>query len=124
MHQERVLDPADYFQAGESAPPRIVITESQDAAIVCWHLEPGQRIELHTHPTGQDTWVVLSGEGVYLPDRNGTALPLRPGVIAVASRGAVHGAENNSAEPLRFISIVSPSLSGFEPIDEASSNGK
>lgn len=124
MHQERVLDPAHYFQAGESAPPRVVITESRDAAVVCWHLEPGQRIELHTHPTGQDTWIVLSGHGVYLPELNGTVLPLRPGIVAVAPRGAVHGALNNGSEPLRFVSVVSPSESGFEPIEEARSNGK
>lgn len=123
MHQDRVFDSADHFQVGETDPPRIVITESEDAAVVCWHLEPGQRIELHTHPAGQDTWIVLSGEGQYFPDSSGRTLGLRPGSVAVAVRGAIHGALNTGLSPLRFISVVSPAESGFEPLPDTRLEG-
>lgn len=116
MHQDRVFDSALFFQAGAEVPPRIVITESPDSAVVCWHVEPGQSIELHTHPSGQDTWIVLAGEGHYFPDPSGSFLPLSPGVVAVATRGAVHGALNTGTTALRFISVVSPAESGFEPL--------
>lgn len=119
MHQDRVFDSALFFEAGAVEPPRVVMTESPDAAVVCWHVEPGQRIELHVHPTGQDTWIVLSGEGQYFPDRSDRSLPLRPGVVAVAARGAVHGALNSGSEPLRFVSVVAPAASGFEPVSRS-----
>ena len=114
MHQERVFDSAAFFQAGEAEPPRVVITQTTEAAVVCWHVEPGQHIELHVHPTGQDTWVVLSGEGQYFLDQKSPPVALHPGVVAVAPAGAVHGAINTGSGPLRFVSIVCPALSGFE----------
>lgn len=93
-----------------------LLAESSDAAVVCWQVEPGQRIELHRHPSGQDTWIVLSGQGEYFVDTAGSSIPLRPGVVAVAPTGAVHGALNTGELPLRFVSVVSPALSGFEPL--------
>lgn len=117
MSLDRVFDSALFFRVGLESPPRTVITESPDSAVVCWHVEPGQRIELHTHPSGQDTWIVLAGEGEYFPDQTGNVLPLFPGSIAVAKRGAVHGAHNTGAIALRFISVVSPAESGFEPLE-------
>ncbi len=116
MHHERVFDAHAFFRAGADEPPRVVITESSDAAVVCWQVEPGQRIELHRHPSGQDTWIVLSGQGEYFVDTAGSSIPLRPGVVAVAPTGAVHGAVNTGELPLRFVSVVSPALSGFEPL--------
>jgi quercetin dioxygenase-like cupin family protein len=116
VHQERVFDSAAFFQTGEVEPPRIVITQSTEAAVVCWHVEPGQRIELHVHPSGQDTWVVLSGHGLYFLDQSSAPVALHPGIVAVAPAGAVHGAVNTGSTPLRFVSVVSPALSGFEPV--------
>ena len=116
LHQQRVFDSSAFFQAGDTEPPRIVISQSTEAAVVCWHVEPGQRIELHVHPGGQDTWVVLSGEGQYFLDPSSAPVPLRPGVVAVAPTGAAHGAINTGTAPLRFVSVVSPALSGFEPL--------
>jgi quercetin dioxygenase-like cupin family protein len=117
MHQDRVLDASDHFRSGDDEPPRVVIAESTDAAVVCWQVEPGQRIALHRHPSGQDTWIVLSGAGLYFTDAAGTARPLAPGVVAIAPTGAWHGALATGREPLRFVSVVSPALSGFEPAD-------
>lgn len=116
MKDDRVFDAADHFREGHPEPPRVVITDSEHAAVVAWSVEPGQRIELHVHPHGQDTWVVLSGEGLYFTDRSQTSRPLHPGSVAVAPAGAVHGALNTGRERLRFVSVVSPALSGFEPV--------
>lgn len=116
MPHDRVFDAAHFFQPGEVEPPRVVITQSTEAAVVCWHVEPGQRIELHVHPHGQDTWFIVSGQGEYFLDESERSVPLYPGVVAVAPVGAAHGAVNTGTTPLRFLSVVSPSLSGFEPL--------
>ena len=116
MHPHRTFDTQTFYQSGHDEPPRIVVTASPDAAVVCWQVEPGQRIALHTHPTGQDTWIVMSGEGVYFDAEGAAGLALRPGVVAVARRGEVHGALNTGTVALRFISVVSPAESGFAPI--------
>jgi quercetin dioxygenase-like cupin family protein len=116
MHPQRTFDSLAFYQRGEQAPPRVVITESPDAAVVCWHVEPGQRIDLHVHPTGQDTWIVMSGEGLYFEAVEAPGVCLKPGVVAVAPRGAIHGALNTGTVPLRFISVVDPALSGFVPL--------
>lgn len=116
MPDDRVFDAALHFREDRIEPPRIVITESEHAAVVAWSVEPGQRIALHVHPTGQDTWVVLAGEGLYFIDREQTPRPLKPGTVAVAPAGSVHGALNTGRERLRFVSVVSPALSGFEPV--------
>ena len=116
MTDDRVFIAAHHFREGQPEPPRVVVTESVHAAVVAWSVEPGQRIELHVHPTGQDTWVVLAGTGLYFTDREATSRPLAPGTIAVAPAGAVHGALNTGTERLLFVSVVSPALSGFEPV--------
>ena len=116
MHQGRLFRSDKFFRAGLTEPPRVVVSETDDAAVVCWQVDPGQRIELHSHPSGQDTWIVLSGQGLYFETPDSTGAPLGPGVIGVAPRGAVHGALNTGQEPLRFVSVVSPAESGFLPI--------
>lgn len=116
MPTQRTFDSEAHYQAGPTEPPRTVVTESADAGVVCWHVEPGQRIDLHRHPSGQDTWIVMSGEGLYFEATGAPGVPLRPGVIAIAPRGAVHGALNTGTVPLRFISVVAPAQSGFEPV--------
>lgn len=116
MSEERVFTAADHFREGQPEPPRVVVTQSEHAAVVAWSVKPGQRIELHVHPTGQDTWVVLAGEGLYFTDRAESSRPLCPGTVAVAPAGAVHGALNTGPGLLRFVSVVSPALSGFEQV--------
>lgn len=124
MHPKRTFDPLDFYQAGQDEPPRIVITETPDSVVVCWHVEPGQRITLHVHPKGQDTWIIMSGEGVYFEAEGAPGVPLHAGVVAVAPRGAVHGALNTGQVPLRFVSVVAPAESGFEPVSTPDDQGR
>jgi quercetin dioxygenase-like cupin family protein len=116
MTERRVFTASDHFREARPEPPRTVITETPHAAVVAWSVEPGQRIERHVHPLGQDTWIVLQGEGLYFTDRADAGVPLAPGSVAVAPAGAVHGALNTGKGLLRFVSVVSPALSGFEPL--------
>jgi quercetin dioxygenase-like cupin family protein len=121
MNTSRIFHSAKFFQPNEGEPIRSVITESPDAVIVAWYIQPRQEIPAHIHPHGQDTWNILSGSGEYYLDEVGTRQSIAPGDIVIAYPGSVHGVLNNSDEPLVFISIVSPANAGYQLISSEDS---
>ncbi len=116
MTTPRILHSADFFQLTDDEPIRSVVTQSKDAVVVAWYVKQGQRIPLHVHPQGQDTWTILSGKGHYYLDNRGTTTPIMVGDVIVAHAGEVHGVFNENPEPLAFISVVSPADAGYQPI--------
>jgi quercetin dioxygenase-like cupin family protein len=114
MVMERLYKSADFFQPTDGEPIRSVITESKDATVVAWYIQPGQEICAHIHPQGQDTWTILSGQGDYYLDDVGNKRSIRAGDVVIAHVGCVHGVFNNGDEPLIFISVVSPSDAGYQ----------
>lgn len=116
MSLTRIFNSANFFQPTDGEPIRSVVTESKDAVVVAWYIQPGQTIPAHIHPNGQDTWTVLSGSGDYYLDLAGTTQPITAGDVVVAQTGCVHGVCNNSSEPLVFISVVSPADAGYQLI--------
>jgi quercetin dioxygenase-like cupin family protein len=116
MHATRIFKSAEFMQPteGEGEPIRSVITQSAEAVVVAWHVNPGQRVAAHVHPHGQDTWTVLSGSGEYQLEHNGESRTISPGHVVVAHTGCVHGVFNGGNEPLIFISVVSPAEAGYE----------
>lgn len=116
MSSARVFKVTDHLQPNDGEPIRSVVHATDDAAVVAWTVKPGQRIGAHVHPSGQDTWTILSGEGEYRLDAEGTTLCIAAGDVVVAPTGAVHGVLCKGTEPLVFVSVVSPALSGFEPL--------
>jgi len=113
MSHQRVYKSQDYMQPSADEPIRSVIVESAHSVIVAWHVKPGQAIAPHTHPDGQDTWTILSGEGRYQVDADGNAVSIAPGDVVVAGKGQVHGILCTSMEPLQFISVVAPLDAGY-----------
>ena len=117
MESTRIFKSAQFFQpTDEGEPIRSVITESQEAVVVAWFLQPGQSIAPHVHPYGQDTWTILAGTGKYIIDAAGTTQTIEAGTVVVATVGAVHGLQNTGTEPLSFISIVAPAEAGYTRI--------
>lgn len=116
MGSDRAFTVADFLKPADGEPVRSVITQSADAAVVAWTVKPGQTLSAHVHPEGQDTWTILSGTGRYRVDEAGSVLPVSAGHVLVAHRGEVHGVVNNGDEPLVFVSVVSPSASGYVPL--------
>ena len=112
--KERIFKTSDFLEPNTAEPIRSVVTESKDAAVVAWHVSPGQRISAHLHPDGQDTWIIQSGTGEYRLDKAGTTKSIKAGDIVVAHQGETHGVLNTGTEPLIFVSVVSPALSGYE----------
>jgi quercetin dioxygenase-like cupin family protein len=114
MSHKRVFHSDAFLQPTEHEPIRSVVTESADAVVIAWHVNPGQTLRAHRHPNGQDTWTVLSGSGLYQSDESGLTQRLVAGDIAVAHRGEVHGVYNDGTEPFIFLSVVCPVPAGHE----------
>jgi quercetin dioxygenase-like cupin family protein len=97
------------FSPQEATVTEIVITEHSSIAV--WGVRPGQQVQAHTHPDGQDTWIVIRGELTYYLG-NGQKKIISAGAIDVAQPSQVHGAVNEGTEDAVFVSIYSaPSLS-------------
>lgn len=116
MTTDRVFASAAFMQPSDTEPIRSVITETAELTVVAWLVLPGQTIAPHVHPAGSDTWTVLSGEGDYLFDAEGSTRRIGPGDVAVAPAGAVHGVVQRGREPLRFVSVVAPLEAGYVPL--------
>jgi quercetin dioxygenase-like cupin family protein len=114
MTSQRVFHSADFLQPNEGEPIRSLITQSAEAAVVAWIVRPGQRIEAHLHPHGQDTWTVLAGQGAYRVGADGTHRRIAAGDVAVAPIGCVHGVHNDGSEDLVFVSVVCPAEAGYQ----------
>ncbi len=106
----RTFDPEKLvrFSTEQATVTEIVITEYSSIAV--WGVHPGQQVAAHTHPDGQDTWIMIRGElTYYLGD--GQKKTIAAGQIDVAQPLQVHGAINEGTEDVVFLSIYSaPSL--------------
>lgn len=116
MTDRRVFDIAEFLQSSEDEPIRSIVRESPHATIIAWNVAPGQRIALHTHPQGQDTWTVISGAGDYQTDDAGGVQSIRAGHVVIATAGQVHGVLNSGNVPLVFVSVVCPLDAGYQAL--------
>jgi quercetin dioxygenase-like cupin family protein len=92
------------FSEEQAVVTDIAITEH--ASIAVWGVRPGQQVMAHTHPDGQDTWIMLRGElSYYLGD--GQRATVTAGQIDIAEPFQVHGAINEGSENAVFLSIYS-----------------
>lgn len=118
MPIDRIFASLDHFKPSDDEPVRSIVTASSDAVIVAWYVKPGQSIKPHRHPNGQDTWTILSGEGDYILNEHGSEAKVRAGDVVVAHTNEVHGLHNRSADPIYFISVVSPAEAGYELLND------
>ncbi len=96
------------FSPDEATVTEIVITPHSSIAV--WGVSPGQEVPAHTHPDGQDTWIVMRGELTYYLG-NGQKKIISAGQIDIAEPLQVHGAVNEGTQDVVFLSIYSaPSL--------------
>lgn len=89
------------------------IIQTENASIAIWGVKPGQIVQAHFHPDGQDTWVMLRGTLTYYLG-NGQSQNLTAGQIAIAEKNQIHGAVNDNSEDAVFISIYSAPQIGYE----------
>lgn len=68
-------------------------------------LQPGASIGMHKHENNEDTYIVVSGQGVFT-DSNGKETPVKAGDITIARKGDQHALKNTGTEDLVFLDII------------------
>jgi quercetin dioxygenase-like cupin family protein len=113
----RLFPLQQFRQISPKEPIRSVICHTDVCTVVLWHVLPGQKIAPHTHPKGQDTWMVQTGHALYISDLSGTKTMIGPGDVVIAHAGQVHGAIQVGDGPFEFVSVVAPGEAGFQLAD-------
>lgn len=100
------------FSAVKSAPDKgetslKVIFRSEIHEIHLWRIKPDDWIYPHIHPHNDDIWYILQGTGEYYLTAEKTRT-VKPGDIAAAAPGEVHGMYNSGSEEMLVYSVLSP----------------
>jgi len=85
----------DYLTAGEMAGIQAVSRIT---------LAAGASVGAHPHPTQEELYLILEGEGEGSLD--GEAFPVGPGDAFLCRAGHTHGLCNSSAVPLTFLAVL------------------
>jgi mannose-6-phosphate isomerase-like protein (cupin superfamily) len=95
------LDPtAVEYQRILGGPPESVTMRSGYVV-----LQPGSSVGRHNTDTFEEMLVVLDGEGEMILG-DGTALPLKPYVVAYCPTETEHDVRNTGSRPLRYVYVV------------------
>ena len=94
---QRILHALDAVRFGADKATVTELSVTGSASIAVWGVRPGQEVPAHTHPDGQDTWVMLRGELTYYLG-GGERRTIRAGDADVADKDQVHGAINTGSE--------------------------
>jgi quercetin dioxygenase-like cupin family protein len=111
---ERIFDLRDLVKFSDEKAKVTQITATENTIIFVWGVKPGQEVQAHTHPGGQDTWIMMQGELTYYLG-NGKTKRIHAGQIDVASKNDIHGCINEGRQNAVFVSIYSPRDIGFQP---------
>jgi len=68
-------------------------------------LQPGDSIGYHKHIANEDTYIIVSGQGVF-KDRDGKDYPVKVGDVTIVRKGESHGLVNTGADPLVFVDVI------------------
>ena len=68
-------------------------------------LQPGASIGMHKHEVNEDTYIIVSGEGVFT-DSEGKETPVKAGDITIARKGDQHALKNTGDVDLVFLDII------------------
>lgn len=68
-------------------------------------LRPGDSIGLHKHADNEDTYIILSGKGLFT-DSEGNEYIVGPRSVTIATPGESHALENTGSENLVFIDLI------------------
>lgn len=68
-------------------------------------LRPGESIGLHKHADNEDTYIILSGTGLFT-DGEGNEYIVGPNSVTIATPGESHALENTGKDDLIFIDLI------------------
>jgi quercetin dioxygenase-like cupin family protein len=103
---QRTFDVENLVRFAEDKAIVTEIATTKHSSIAVWGVRPNQQVQAHTHPDGQDTWIMVRGELTYYLG-NGEKKIISAGQIDIAEPSQVHGAINEGLEDAVFISIYS-----------------
>lgn len=109
---ERIFALESYARFSNSRAKVTQVVATDNSSIAVWAVQPGQEVEAHIHPSGQDTWVMLKGTLTYYLG-NGQRQTLSAGQCALAAQSQIHGAVNDGTEDAVFVSIYSAPKIGY-----------
>ena len=102
---ERIFKIFEMIPSTGSTYRQPIYTDNHE--IHLWRIRPGEWIYPHTHPHSDDIWYIVQGEGEYYTALN-EKRTVRPGDVAVACPGDVHGIFNSGSEDIVLLSELSP----------------
>jgi len=114
MNNERIFNLEKMARFSEQAATVSQVIKTENGSIAVWGVKPQQIVQPHSHPGGQDTWVMLKGTLTYHLPKHQSQI-LHPGEVAIAEKDQVHGSINNSQENAIFVSIYSAPQIGYQP---------
>lgn len=91
----------------KTKPVKSILFENERMNGVVWYVPAGGEIPAHYHPSTDDVWVVLEGEGEYFLG-DGKTFPLKSGIVALANKEEIHGVRSTGEQPLVVVSVSAP----------------
>lgn len=110
---DRIFTIKDVVRFSDKQATATQISVTDNSRVFVWGVKPGQEVEAHIHPNGQDTWIMIQGELTYYLG-NSQKKKIIVGQIDVAPPSIVHGCVNEGKDDAIFVSIYSPKDIGFE----------
>ena len=68
-------------------------------------LKPGDSIGYHPHTTNEDTYIIVSGTGIF-KDKDGKEVPVKAGDVTIVRKNESHGLTATGTVPLVFIDVI------------------
>ncbi len=91
---------------GEYAFTRDMPKKDEAIKEISWlTLKPGDSIGYHKHTTNEDTYIIISGTGVF-KDKDGKEVPVKAGDVTIVRKGESHGLAATGTEPLVFVDVI------------------
>jgi quercetin dioxygenase-like cupin family protein len=85
MKNQRIFNLEQVACFSEQAATVTPVIETEDSSIAVWGIQPQQIVQPHSHPNGQDTWVMLKGTLTYYSGNSHNQI-LRQGDVAIAAK--------------------------------------
>ena len=85
------------FETAVEAPKRVTHIKTDDVNFDTYYFLPGQALDYHKHPTGDQIFIVIQGTGeFYLDNGSEKVIKLFPGTVVLAAKDVWHKVVNSS----------------------------
>ena len=92
-----------------------ILRDKEDSKTKLLTVHPGKRLSLQRHEKRDETWVIVSGEGLVTVDSGVTSIGY--GDVIRIKAGQIHRVENCGLEDLRFIEVQTGTYFGEDDIE-------